>query len=301
MGLGHYARHLSGGLALQGHQETAGVCGNGLELWRQMYHEFKGTGAMTKNLGRRRLHNFGRCNDLAKLSQHLDEWQNQLDEFGAELLQCPEQLRSMIDEVIPEAIETELLDHDDVITYSDVIGFCNKRTYHLKQKTLARAASREKVNALTKDKAATDVPVPGGDEASLEPPAWFKPFIAALSSPPAPHSAVRPAKGDSRGRPEKRDRSTSRGSRGSSNGSNRDSSLYRLRRKFIFKGGCKHCGKDGPKKQDCAEFLALKKKNNGELPKGYKGAREVAFDKWDRRVQKEEERPKGQGQRQGQG
>ena len=43
----------------------------------------------------------------------------------------------MIDEVIPESIETELLDHDDVVTWEDVIAFCKKRTYHLKHKTLA--------------------------------------------------------------------------------------------------------------------------------------------------------------------
>ena len=68
-------------------------------------------GAMSVNAGRRKLHNVGRCKDLSKLSQRLDEWKDQLDVFGAELHRCPETLRTMIDGIIPESIETELLDH----------------------------------------------------------------------------------------------------------------------------------------------------------------------------------------------
>ena len=45
-------------------------------------------------------------------------------------------------------------------------------------------------------------------------------------------------------------------------------------------GGCNHCNKEGHKRQDCPEFLAIKAKNNGKLPEGYKGAREIAYGKW---------------------
>ena len=253
---------------------SGGVKGNGFELWRQLFHEYKGTGQMSKNAGRRKFTNFGRCNDLSKLSQHLDEWLDQLEEFAPELLRCPEQLRSMVDEVIPESIETELLNHEDVVTYRDVIAFCKRRTYHLKQKSLVKS-SKGKVNALAGAGEATEKPVPVDDD--LEPPSWAKSIIAALSGPPAPHSAVRPPRGRLT---DKKKRDGSAGSRGSSRGSSRDSSMKRLQRKFIFRGGCNHCGVEGHKRQDCAEFKAIKAKHNGQLPQGYKGARERAFDKW---------------------
>ena len=252
---------------------SGGVKGNGFELWRQLFHEYKGTGQMSKNAGRRKFTNFGRCNDLSKLSQHLDEWLNQLEESAPELIRCPEQLRSMVDEIIPESIETELLNHEEVVTYRDVIAFCKRRTYHLKQKSLVRS-SKGKVNALAGASEAVEKPVPADDD--LEPPDWAKPIIAALA-PPAPHSAARPP----RGRPtDKKKRDGSADSRGSSRGSSRDSSMKRLQRKFIFRGGCNHCGVEGHKRQDCAEFKAIKAKNNGQLPQGYKGARERAFDTW---------------------
>ena len=115
--------------------------------------------------------------------------------------------------------------------------------------------------------------MPDEGDVELDPPAWAKPLIAALSKPPAPHSAGRPPRGRSPAR-------SPQGSRNNSTGSNRDSSYRRAQRKFIFRGGCNHFGVDGHQRKDCAEFLAIKKKHNGELPPGYKGAREKAFDKW---------------------
>ena len=70
----------------------------------------------------------------------------------------------MIDEIIPESIENELINHDEVVTWKDVIAFCKRRTYHLKQKTLARS-SKGKVNALTPtSQTAADQPVPDDDD-----------------------------------------------------------------------------------------------------------------------------------------
>ena len=63
-----------------------------------------------------------------------------------------------------------------------------------------------------------------------------------------------------------------------------------MKRKFVFRGGCNHCGKDGHERQECSGFLAIKAKHN-ELPKGYKGARERAFDKWLAEVQAKKDQP----------
>ena len=50
--------------------------------------------------------------------------------------------------------------------------------------------------------------------------------------------------------------------------------------KLFFRGGCNRCNKEGHKRQDSPEFLAIRAKNNGKLPEGYKGAREIAYEKW---------------------
>ena len=49
---------------------------------------------------------------------------------------------------------------------------------------------------------------------------------------------------------------------------------------MMFRGGCNHCKQEGHKRRDCPEFLAIKARNNGKLPEGYKGAREIAYEKW---------------------
>ena len=48
----------------------------------------------------------------------------------------------------------------------------------------------------------------------------------------------------------------------------------------MFRGGCNHCGKKGHERKECREFIALKEKNGGKPPDGYKGAREIAYEKW---------------------
>ena len=255
---------------------SGGIEGNGFELWRQLSHEFKGTGQMSKNIGRRRFITFSLCNELANLSQHLDEWQHLLDEFAPDMLQCPETLRSIVDEIIPESIENELLNHDEVVAWKDVIAFCKRRTYNLKQKTLARS-SKGKVNALAlTSQTAADQPVPDDDD--LSPPAWAKTIIAALSAPPPPHASARASRGD-QGRTTDKKRSDSKGSRNSSRDSSRGSFLLRFK-KNMFRGGCNHCGVEGHQRKDCAEFLAIEAQHNGQLPAVYKGAREKTFDKW---------------------
>ena len=89
-----------------------------------------------------------------------------LDEYGGELHACIATIRTLVDEVTPESIETELLDREDVVTHQEIIVFCKKRTYHQKQKCLAKTAAEINVNSLSKH--AVDTPVPGRDKASLE-------------------------------------------------------------------------------------------------------------------------------------
>ena len=55
---------------------------------------------------------------------------------------------------------------------------------------------------------------------------------------------------------------------------------FKPKGKFVFRGGCNHCGKAGHQRAECKTFIALKKNNGGKLLEGYKGAREIAYEKW---------------------
>ena len=41
-----------------------------------------------------------------------------------------------------------------------------------------------------------------------------------------------------------------------------------------------HCNAPDHQRNDCKAFLAIKAKHDGKLPDGYKGAREIAYEKW---------------------
>ena len=56
-------------------------------------------------------------------------------------------------------------------------------------------------------------------------------------------------------------------------------SRFRPKGKFVYRG-CNHCGKKGHERKDCCDFIALKAKHGGKLPDSYKGAREIAYEKW---------------------
>ena len=104
-----------------------------------------------------------------------------------------------------------------------------------------------------------------------KPPAWFQQHIAALK-----------AGENTRGRPTARSNSPKRGGASQSpsarvRSTSRDG--FRPKNKFIWKGGCHHCNGDH-KRSDCPEFLAIKAKNGGKVPDGYKGVREIAYEKW---------------------
>ena len=59
-------------------QRRLALCGNqtrtGLEMWRQLHQEFKGTGDLIDASGMKLLTCFPRCRSLEHLSAHLDQW-----------------------------------------------------------------------------------------------------------------------------------------------------------------------------------------------------------------------------------
>ena len=49
---------------------------------------------------------------------------------------------------------------------------------------------------------------------------------------------------------------------------------------FVWSGGCNHCNDKDHKHHKCPKFKEIKDDNGGMLPEGYKGAREIAYEKW---------------------
>ena len=86
-------------------QICGGEFGNGFELWRRLYLEFQGGDDAVQFGGMRRLQEFPKCENTAKLSEHLDDWLEVLSTYGTELESCPRLLRNMVLGMIPKVLE----------------------------------------------------------------------------------------------------------------------------------------------------------------------------------------------------
>ena len=249
--------------------------GNGLEMWRQLYKEYKGTGELIDSSGRKLLQSFPKCKGMDSLASHLDSWSQLIDEYGQKLvMHCPEQVRTMLLEILPDGLEDEL-DHPlnaHIKTHEQIIEWCKARTTKSRQKALAAQRLRQAIPGRMQPLVAPDAPMSKSSGADVDaPPAWFKPFINMVGA----------FEQGNRGRPSARADSPRRSSPSPSQRPRSPSpSGFKPKGKFIFRGGCNHCGKRGHERKDCREFIALKAKNGGKTPEGYKGAREVAYEKW---------------------
>lgn len=273
-------------------QRRTALCGNqpgnGLEMWRQLHLEYKGSGELISASGRKVLQDFPRCKSLEHLSAHLDSWKQLVDDYGSMIaLHVPDQLKTMLFAVIPEEIEAEL-DHPmnaHIKTCEQIIGYCKAKTVKSRQKVLA--AQKLKALAATSSGRMSPLVEPLPTDEPI--PTWAQPLIAALNQ-----------SGGARGRDTK---GKVRGGLGSS-GSRSPSPSARARTpspsgfkpkgKFIWRGGCNHCNAPDHQRKDCKVFIALKEKNGGNLPEGYKGCREIAYEKW-RNNQKTKGAGKGAG------
>ena len=269
-------------------QRRSALCGNqpgnGLEMWRQLHLEYKGSGELISASGRKVLQDFPRCKSMEHLSAHLDSWKQLVDDYGSMIaVHVPDQLKTMLFAVIPEEIEAEL-DHPmnaHITTCEQVIGYCKAKTVKSRQKLLA--AQKLRALAVTSTGRLSPLVEPLPVEETI--PNWAQPLIAALNQ--SGGARGRDAKGRGRG---DRSRSPSPSARARTP----SPSGFKPKGKFIWRGGCNHCNAPDHQRKDCKVFLALKEKNGGNLPDGYKGCREIAYEKW-RNNQKTKGAGKGAG------
>ena len=198
---------------------------------------------------------------MNSLSAHLDGWLELVEDYGRTLVAyCPEQLRTMLIEILPDGLEDEL-DHPmnaHIVTHMQIVEWCKARTTKSRNKALAAQKLKQvvpgKLNPLVTPSGSTE-PVPE------QPPAWAKPIINMVQQ-------------YDRGRKPKSDQGARRSSPSPSQRARTPSpSGFKPKGRFVFRGGCNHCGKKGHERRECREFIALKEKNGGKPPEGYKGAR----------------------------
>ena len=154
-------------------QMSGNQAGNGLEMWRQLYREYKGTGELIDASGRKLLNNFPQCKSMEHLSEHLDKWTKLVTDYGQEIaMHASKQLRVMLMEILPTGLEEEL-EHPlstHIKTCEQIVEWCKANTLKSRQKLLAS----QKLKNLN---------LPGGRMAPLTSgDSWGQPPNSALNS-----------------------------------------------------------------------------------------------------------------------
>ena len=119
-------------------QIANGEFGNVFELWRRLFLEYQGGSDAVDFGGMRRLQKFPKCENLTRLSEHIDDWLDVLANYGSELASCPKLLRNMLLGILPKSLETEMLDKShrpEFSTYQGIISFCRQRVTSKNKRT----------------------------------------------------------------------------------------------------------------------------------------------------------------------
>jgi hypothetical protein len=269
-------------------QWAGGEFGNGFEFWRRLYIEFQGGQEAVEYGGIRRLQEFPRCTNLAKLSEHLDDWLDVLTTHGSELEHCPRLLRNMLLAIIPSDLENEIVEKSHKVefrTYAGIIKWCRNKVEVKRTKELSEITRRPPMSTAGHIKGLGDGPT--DDQLQLQQaaaegtiPAWATEILAALRGgalpaqvppspappPPQPLEGVHALRAAAKTKPRPKTGAA----------------------KFSFKG-CWHCGKDEPghSRKTCPLFLKVLQGANPpgtpradmKLPVDYKGAYERAREK----------------------
>ena len=265
---------------------TSGEEGNGFEAWRRIHEECKGEGPIVNHGGFKRLQSWPKCEDIKKLHQHLADWEICLNKYGSNLKQCPQELRIMILDIIPEKMKDEIIHKDaEYPTYQSILRFCRKRTIHLRHREFAELARNPKGPNVPRghlnhfempgNGAFGDYQPPGAEVGIEGPsmqeqqssqagqqsaaPSWAQDLLNAVRAIPKPKVK---AKAKPRAGPH-----TERG------GGGRNASG------FVWPSNqCFQC-KGDHKLRECPEWKNIIG-SDGKAPKGHETARDKAFKRW---------------------
>ena len=259
---------------------TLGEEFNGLELWRALYGENSGGSAEMATCERGFFIDFPKCEKAVDLRVHLGQWLKMKQKYGGNLPQ--DHLVLMFQRILPDDVLANLklqrdMKDDLQRQISHVFGdlgtsvdqSLSKWNLSKLQKALkpTRPASGTSINAVHTEPETQDFPPPPVPDAAAMQANIERMVAAAIGQ-------------QTRGRDQRR---TPPASRGSSNGSQRQSSGPRRQSDRRTPNprfqGCWCCGSDKHSRADCPEFKAIKAANNGRVPKDYVGAYEKSLKK----------------------
>lgn len=172
------------------HKRRVQLCGgpaeqdNGFKIWSRLYQQNMGSGDIIEYAGTETVRDDPRCDRISEVADHLDGWQELLDDYGGELIgNAPKILKSMLMSMIPKELKSDIMKDEKLSArdYQGIADWCRKRCLTLQSETLAEVTRRNlrqmtgvsrgrSVNSVQQaepQSPAADIPV-GGDDAGLD-------------------------------------------------------------------------------------------------------------------------------------
>ena len=264
---------------------TLGQEFNGLELWRALYMENCGGSAEMVTTERSFFIDFPKCERATDLQNHLGTWVQLKQKYGVGL--PAEHQIHMFHKILPDEVREELKRQRDLkndlqrqidFVYSELGSFIDNKLSKwniskLQQQIKTKTTGVSVVGTTNSEPVGPAAPVSEvrqGD--TLAPPI---PDLAAFNANLERMINAAVARGhnsDSRGRDSKRSPANSRSGSNDSKRGDRRSPNPRF-------DGCWCCGSKDHSRAACPEFIAIKKKNDGKIPRDYQGAYEKSLKK----------------------
>ena len=243
---------------------------NGIELWRSLFIENEGGSEQVELGGMASLHAFPQCPSMTDLQHWIGQWQITRLKFGRDL---PEShLRQMFLNMLPNVLSSKLRERKDLSTLQQYIDEVNGDLGRLNDGHLARIQSQRMKNSLQHGpknpvNAVVEEHRDHGPHSSEGPTTTSSAHDELSKKLDGLIAALNDNKGQGRGRGTDRDRSPGPKARSASPRDRRPDSRFK---------GCLHCGDTNHFRRDCPEFKEILKKNDGKLPKDYKGK----YERW---------------------
>ena len=228
--------------------------GHGVELWRRLHCEWKGSAPQLKHANARKFQDPARCPSTAGLWEALPEWERLGEEVQAAGFQAPDWIRvCALEKLVPADLLSTLVSRPELDTYGKKLHWVKSQMEHSRGVVQARAVSGTPAG---KKDAGGDA-IMGEMRAEDAAPTWtlqeqmdhLTGYIQAL--------AKGKGKGKGKGPPGKG------GSKGGGKGDGKSGV-----KGDVFDGNCNHCGKYGHRKNACRQL-------DREMAEKGKGIREV--------------------------
>ena len=116
--------------------------GHGVELWRRLHSEWKGSAPQLKHANARRFQDPARCTSVAGLWEALPAWERLGEEVEAAGMSMPEWMcSSALEKLLPAGMLDTLVGRPEVATYADKLRWVKSQMEHTRGVVQAKAAA----------------------------------------------------------------------------------------------------------------------------------------------------------------